>query len=87
MKYFQLGLGTLANNLTNIEKLAIRTGCKKKYTNKDENLSKKFNVLTGKHQEWVFDYLSTGKGTIPYEMITRYDSLDIVPFSPTQFLL
>ena len=29
MKYFQLGLGTLANNLTNIEKLAIRTGCKK----------------------------------------------------------
>ena len=36
--------------------------------NKDENLSKTLNVLTEKDQAWV---LSTGKGIIPYEMITR----------------
>ena len=30
-------------------------------------------------QKWVLNYLLTGKGTIPYEMITEYDSLDIVP--------
>ena len=39
--------------------------------NKDENLSKTLNVLTEKDQAWVLDYLSTGKGIIPYEMITR----------------
>ena len=25
---------------------------------------------------WVLKYLSTGKGTTPYEVITRYDSLE-----------
>ena len=38
----------------------------------------------------MLNYLSTGKGTIPYEMIIRYDSLDIKPengefFLPHQF--
>ena len=32
------------------------------------------------------DYLSTGKGTIPYEMIARYDSLDISPKDGIFFL-
>ena len=27
----------------------------------------------------MLHYLSTGKGTVPYELITRYDSLDIAP--------
>ena len=40
---------------------------------------KKLSSCTNKEQEWVLNYLSTGKGTIPYEMITRYDSLDIRP--------
>ena len=91
IKYFQQSLGTLASNLTDSEKLAIRTEFKK-FISKDENLSKKFNAWTEKDQEWVLDYLSTGKGTIPYEMIARYDALDISPeegffFSPTSFLL
>ena len=60
------------------EKFAIRTECEK-FIRKDENLSKKFNSCTKEDQEWVLSYLSTGKGTIPYEMITRYDSLDISP--------
>lgn len=28
-------------------------------------------------KEWILKYLSTGKGVVPYEMITRFDSLDI----------
>ena len=78
IKYFQQNLGTLASNLTGSEKLAIQTECQK-FLNKDENLSKQFNVLTEKDQAWVLDYLSTGKGKIPCEMITRYDSLDTIP--------
>ena len=27
----------------------------------------------------VLDYLSSGKGTIPYELTTEFDSLNIVP--------
>ena len=37
-------------------------------------------------QEWVLDYLLRGKGTIPYEMLTRYDSLDISPDNRNFFL-
>ena len=28
-------------------------------------------------KEWILKYLSTGKDVVPYEMITRFDSLDI----------
>ena len=49
-------------------------------------MSKKFNACTENDQEWILNYLSTGKGTIPYEMITRYDSLDISPEEGNFFL-
>ena len=47
-----------------------------------KNLSKNTKIFLRnsckkEDQEWVLAYLSTGKGTISYEMITRYDSLDI----------
>ena len=29
--------------------------------------------------DWILEYLSSGKGTIPYQMITDFDSLDIKP--------
>ena len=35
----------------------------------------------------MFDYLTAVKGTIPYEMITRYDFLDISPEDGNFFLL
>ena len=50
IKYFQQSLGALPCNLTDSEKLVIRTECKK-FLNKDENLSKKFNVLTEKDKK------------------------------------
>lgn len=58
--------------MTDKERLAVRNECKQFILN-DENLSKKFNLCSEEDQEWVLDYLSSGKGTIPYEMITRYD--------------
>ena len=50
------------------------------------NLSKKFNLCTKEDQEWVLAYLSTGKGMIPYEMLTRWNSLDISPEDGNIFL-
>ena len=49
MKYFHQSLGTLPSNLTDSEKLAIRTKCKK-FLNKDEIFSEIFNVLAEKDQ-------------------------------------
>ena len=44
-----------------------------------QSLSKKCLSCTEEEQKWILNYLSTGKSIIPYEMIIRYDSLDIVP--------
>ena len=46
-------------------------------------------------REYILNYLSSGNGITPYEMITRSDSLDITPpkdadfffFFTTSFLL
>ena len=47
-------------------------------------------MCTDEEKKWVLNYLSLGKETIPYALITQYDSLDIVPddgdfFRPHQF--
>ena len=70
IKYFQESSGTLASNLTDSEKDVIRFECKE-FLQKDETCFPEFNSLTQNNQECVLDYLSTGKGTIPYEMIKR----------------
>lgn len=78
IKHFKQSLATLASNMTDTEKTAVREECKK-FILKDEDLSKKFNSCREEDQEWVFKYPSTGKRTIPQEMITMFDSLDISP--------
>ena len=35
--------------------------------------------LTDEDEAWVLDYLSSGKGMVPYQMITDFDSLKKVP--------
>ena len=35
--------------------------------------------LTDEEETWVLDYLSSGKGMIPYQMITEFESLNIKP--------
>ena len=89
IKYFQQSLAALANSLTDSEKSAISRECEK-FIEKDKNLARKFNSCTKEEQDWILKYLSTGKGTIPYKMINRYDSLNISPengkfFLPPQF--
>ena len=37
-------------------------------------------------KERVLDYLPTGKGKIPYQMVTRFDSLGIAPEEGNIFL-
>ena len=46
----------------------------------------KFQKCSDIDKEWILNYLSSGKGVIPYEMILRYDSLDIVPEDEEFFL-
>ena len=36
-------------------------------------------MLSQTEREWVLEYLSSGKGSIPYELITDFDSLNISP--------
>ena len=89
IKYFQQSLGALADSLTDQEKSSIAIECKK-LTKSDPKLAKNYLACTEEEQKWILNYVSTGKGTIPYEMITRYDSLDIAPkngqfFLPHQF--
>ena len=35
--------------------------------------------LNDEDEKWVSDYLASGKGMIPYQMITNFDSLNIKP--------
>ena len=56
--------------MTDKEKLAVNKKCKK-FILRDENLSKE------EDQEWVLNYLSSGKGAIPNEVFS----------SPNTFIL
>ena len=76
MKYCQQSLSTLAATMTETEKQNIKFECKK-FTNNNRRLSLKFSSCTQEEQEWILNYLSLGKGKIPYEMIRWFDSLDI----------
>ena len=60
------------------EKQNIKFECKK-FINSNRKLILKFSSSTQEEQEWILNCLSLGKGTIPYEIITRFDSLDIRP--------
>ena len=46
---------------------------------------KQFSKCYFEDQQWILNYLSSCKGIIHYEMITRFDSLDISP--PEDFFL
>ena len=39
----------------------------------------KYSTLAFKNKKWVVDYLSGGKGVIPYEMIKQWEDLNITP--------
>ena len=85
IKYYQQSLAVLAGTMTDQERFSIKKECEK-FIRKDTKLSAKFKKCSIKDQEWVFNYLSTGKGVIPYEMITGFDSFDIAPENDIFFL-
>ena len=78
IKYYQQSLSTLVATMMETEKQNIKAQ-HWKFINKNQKLNQKFLSCTQKDQEWVLNYLSSGKGIIPYEMITRFDWLDIKP--------
>ena len=77
IKYFQQSLGALANSLTDKEKnVSFRK--REKFLKNKPKVSKRFLLCMQEGKKWVLDYLLSGKG-IDNELITHYNSLDIVP--------
>ena len=73
-----MGEGGLANSLTSSEISAISNECQK-YLLRDDKLSKTFINLNETDQEWLLNYLSSRKGTIPFKLISDCYLLDISP--------
>ena len=42
-------------------------------------LAEKLMFLNNEDEKWVLDYLASGQGMIPYQMITNFESLNIKP--------
>ena len=72
VKYYQQSLASLAASMTDLERANIRKNYRR-------FLAEKLMFLTDDQEAWVLDYLSSGKGMIPYQMITDFDSLKKVP--------
>ena len=72
VKYFQQSLGSLADSMTDTERDNVRKICRK-------FLVEKLMFLNEEDEKWVLDYLTSGKGMIPYQMINNFDSLNIRP--------
>ena len=70
IKYFQQSLGDLAGSLTSSEKAEIRRQCHVFLISRPKT-QRTFVSLSEKDQDWVLDYLSTGKGVIHYQLITK----------------
>ena len=49
--------------------------------------NEKFKKCSFEDREWILNYLSSGKGIIPYEMIKRFDTLDITIPEDADFFL
>ena len=72
VKYFQQSLGSLADSMTDTERNNVKNICRK-------FLADKLMFLNEGNESWILDYLESGKGMIPYQLITDFESLDIRP--------
>ena len=72
IKYYQQSLASLAASMTDIEKENVKKNCRK-------FLAEKLMFLNDEQEKWVLDYLVSGIGMIPYQMITKFSSLEIKP--------
>ena len=72
VKYFQQSVASFADSMTDIERENVRKICQK-------CLVEKLLFLNEEDEKWILDYLASGKGMIPYHMISDFDSLNITP--------
>ena len=72
VKYFQQSLGSLADSMTDTERNNVKNICRK-------FLADKLMFLNEENENWILDYLESGIGMIPYQLITDFESLDIRP--------
>ena len=70
--------------MTDQEKQCKKKECEK-FIKSDTKLKEKFKKYSLEDCEWILNRLSSGKGVIPYEMITRFDPLDIAPPENAEF--
>lgn len=64
--------------MTQEEKQKIKTECEK-CIQRNQKINRKFLSCSEADQEWVLDYLSSGKGKISDKMVIRFDSLNLAP--------
>ena len=72
VKYFQQSLASLAKSMTDDEQENVKRTCRNFIANK-------LMLLTEENKKWVLDYICSGKGTIPYQIVKTLDSLEIKP--------
>ena len=73
VKLFQQSLGSLVDSMANkTDRENVRNICRK-------FLAPRLIFLSDADEKWVLDYLASGKGMIPYQMITDFESLNIRP--------
>ena len=58
--------------MTDTERNNVRNICRK-------FLADKLMFLNEENEKWILDYLASGKGIIPYQLITDFESLDTRP--------
>ena len=86
MKYYQQSLSTVAATMKETEKQNINFQSKK-VINNNQKLNLKFSSCTQEEQEWILNYISSGKGAIAYETITQFIQPEQEFFCIEQFYL
>ena len=64
--------------MTNQEKGKIKSESKK-FIKKHYYFGPIFKNLLKDDQDWILEYMSKGKGVIPYEVMKSFESLNITP--------
>ena len=75
IRYYQQ---SLSKSIHQTKKRHIQSSCKKIYR-KNPTYSANFLSLSDENKEWILEFLSRGKGVIPYEKIKLHEDLNCVP--------
>ena len=78
MKYYQQSLSSPVKSADENEIANLRNSCQK-FIEGNATHSTAFSSLLDQDRTWVLDYLSGGKGVIPYELTKSHEDLDTTP--------